>query len=390
MKIKSEHISKSQNDSYDYSTEDSSAITLFLSGDVMTGRGLDQILPHAGNPTLYESYMNSANGYVELAENRNGPIPKQVYFSYIWGDALKELNRVRPDVRIINLETTLTESNDYWQGKAVHYRMHPDNTGCLTAARIDFCSLANNHILDWGYSGLTETIETLENFKVRFAGAGYNLDEAETPAVIQIEGKGRIIIFSYGSPTSGVPFNWAAERNRSGINFLRDLSDETIRKIKTRVVAEKQMGDVVVASIHWGSNWGYDIPSEHIEFAHRLIDIAGVDLIHGHSSHHPRPVEVYKGKLIIYGAGDLLNDYEGIRGYEQFRDDLTLMYFASVNPSTGKLIKLQTVAMQIKKFKLIYAADKDTGWLLNEMNRECEKFDVKFEFGGDNILSLKW
>ena len=77
-----------------------------------------------------------------------------------------------------------------------------------------------------------------------------------------------------------------------------------------------------MASIHWGDNWGYDIPREQTTFAHKLIDEAGVDVIHGHSSHHPKGIEVYKDKPIIYGCGDFIDDYEGISGYENFRDDL--------------------------------------------------------------------
>jgi poly-gamma-glutamate synthesis protein (capsule biosynthesis protein) len=69
----------------------SSFITLFLCGDVMTGRGIGPVLPHPGNPILYEGYMKSARGYVELPEEANGPIPKRVTFSYIRGDALAEL-----------------------------------------------------------------------------------------------------------------------------------------------------------------------------------------------------------------------------------------------------------------------------------------------------------
>jgi poly-gamma-glutamate synthesis protein (capsule biosynthesis protein) len=390
MKTKIEHNSQSLSENYDLNTGDSSYITLFLCGDVMTGRGIDQVLPYAGDPTLYESYMNSAEGYVELAENLNGPIPKPVDFSYIWGDALNELNNAEPDLRIINLETSVTKSNDYWQGKAVHYRMHPDNIECLTSAKIDFCSIANNHVLDWGYSGLTETIETIKKSEIRFAGAGYNLKEAEAPAVIKIGRKGRVIIFSYGSITSGVPLSWAAENNRSGINLLRDFSDETIQQIKKQVAAIKQQGDVVVASIHWGSNWGYDIPSNHTEFAHKLIDIADVDLIHGHSSHHPRPIEIYKDKLIIYGAGDFLNDYEGITGYQQFRDDLTLMYFVDVRTLNGKLLNLRMVPMQIKKYRLNYASKEDAEWLTDIMNSECEKFKTHFELREDNTLSFRW
>lgn len=95
-------------------TEDAKAhgsdeITMFLCGDVMTERGIDQILPGAGTPELHEDYVSDALTYVELAEKANGPIPRPVDFGYIWGDALAELKRRALDVRIVNLETSVTE-----------------------------------------------------------------------------------------------------------------------------------------------------------------------------------------------------------------------------------------------------------------------------------------
>ena len=105
-------------------------------------------------------------------------------------------------------------------------------------------------------------------------------------------------------------------------------------------------------SIHWGGNWGYQIAPAQVKFAHKLVDEAGVDIIHGHSSHHVKGIEVYKGKLIIYGSGDFLNDYEGIGGYEHFRSELSLMYFVSVEPSTGKIVQLQMTPTRIKHFKV--------------------------------------
>ena len=155
-------------------------IKLFLCGDVMTGRGIDQILPHPGNPTLYEGYMKSAAGYVELAEEANGPILKPVSFSYIWGDALAELRLRKPDLRIINLETAITRSNDV-QEKAVNYRMNPDNIPCITAADIECCALANNHVLDWGYQGLAETLDTLRKAGIKTTGAGANIRRSSSP-----------------------------------------------------------------------------------------------------------------------------------------------------------------------------------------------------------------
>jgi poly-gamma-glutamate capsule biosynthesis protein CapA/YwtB (metallophosphatase superfamily) len=365
-------------------------ITLFMTGDVMTGRGIDQVLPHPGDPLIPESYMKSAIGYVELAEQANGLIQKPVEFSYIWGDALEELERVRPDVRIINLETSITISDDYWEGKGIYYRMHPQNVPTLTAAKIDVCSLANNHVLDWGYAGLTQTLETLNKAHINSAGAGQDLHAAEMPAVMEVEGKGRVLVFSYGLGSSGIPASWAASAGKPGVNLLENLSDQTIRHIKEKVEAVKQPGDIVVASIHWGDNWGYDIPPAQTAFAHKLIDEAGVDVIHGHSSHHVKGIEVYKEKPILYGSGDFLNDYEGIGGYESFRDDLALMYFVSVEPSTGKLVHLQMTPMQIKHFRANRASSADALWLRDILNREGKKLGTRVEMSQDYTLTLRW
>lgn len=368
----------------------SEIITIFMAGDVMTGRGIDQVLPHPSDAQIHESYIIDARGYVDLAEKANGPIQKPVDFAYIWGDALQELERMKPDLRLINLETSITTSDDYWEGKGIHYRMNPENIYSLTAAEIDFCSLANNHVLDWGYAGLSETLETLKKAKINYAGAGLNLQEAGTPAVMGVEGKGRVIVISYGLETSGIPSSWAASGDMPGVNLLKNVSDETIRQIKAKVEAVKQLGDVVLASIHWGSNWGYEIPHQQSEFAHRLIDEAGVDVIHGHSSHHVKGIEVYKGKIIIYGSGDFLNDYEGIGGYEDFRSDLALMYFVSLDPSTGKLTDLQITPMQIKNLKSNRASKEDALWLGEVLNREGRKLGTRVEMNQDNTLTLKW
>ncbi|MGZ8237038.1 MAG: CapA family protein [Methylobacter sp.] len=296
----------------------SQTITLFLCGDVMTGRGIDQVLPYPVQPRIYEPYMTSAQGYVKLAEKANGPIPKPVDFAYIWGDALEELRRAAPDARLINLETAVTTSPGFWPGKGINYRLAPRNIPCITAAKIDYCMLANNHVLDWGYDGLTETLTTLAGANLKVAGAGRNLKEAEAPAIIEVAGKGRVLLFGFGDESSGIPYEWSARGDRPGVNLLPDLSEGTAGRIAGRVTALKQKGDCVVASIHWGGNWGYQILNAQREFAHRLIDQAHVDVVHGHSSHHPKGIEVYRGKPILYGCGDFLNDYEGIQVTRNF------------------------------------------------------------------------
>jgi poly-gamma-glutamate synthesis protein (capsule biosynthesis protein) len=362
---------------------------MFLCGDVMIGRGIDQVLPHPGDPAIHESYVKSAVDYVKLAETVNGPIPRPVDFSYIWGNALDELEEARPDVRIINLETSVTDSDD-WMPKGINYRMHPDNIPCLTVAKIDCCVLANNHTLDWGYSGLTETLQTLRKVDIKSAGAGGNIKQAEAPAIVEVAGKGRVIVFSFGSVTSGIPRAWAAAEARPGVNLLADLSDRTAGYIAESVRQVKRPGDIVVASIHWGGNWGYRIPRDQSEFAHKLIDRAGVDVIHGHSSHHAKGIELYNGKPVLYGCGDFLNDYEGISGYEGFRNDLALMYLVSMTPASGDLVRLMMTPLRIKRFRLNRASREDARWLRDTLNREGRYLRTGVELNADNTLTLGW
>lgn len=364
-------------------------ITLFLCGDVMTGRGIDQVLPHPNPPHLMEPYVTSALQYVELAERMNGPIGRPVDFAYIWGEALAELQRAAPDLRIINLETAVTTSEDY-EPKGINYRMNPRNMPCITAAAIDCCVLGNNHVLDWGRGGLIETLDSLAAAGIKTAGAGRDLSQAQAPAILEIPGKGRVIVFSFADVSSGVPRSWAASAEKPGIDLLPDLSENTAVRVGEPVRQVKRAGDVIVASIHWGGNWGYEIPREQRDFAHALIDLAGVDVVHGHSSHHPKAIEIYRGRPILYGCGDLLDDYEGIEGYDEFRDDLVLMYFPSIDPGNGRLIKFEMSPFQIRNFRLNRAAQEDVAWLRATLDRECDLFGTRVTMSEAGRLALRW
>lgn len=342
----------------------------------MTGRGIDQILPHPCDPRIHEPYVRSATGYLELAEQAHGAIPKPVDFAYIWGDALTELQRRPADVRIVNLETAITRHDGYAR-KGINYRMSPQNVPCLAAAGIDCCVLANNHVLDWERPGLLDTLGCLHAAGIRTAGAGVTIAEAETPAVIDVPGGSRVLVFAFGSKTSGVPAAWAAAADHPGVSFLADLSERSVDRIRAQVLRERRSGDVVVASIHWGANWGYEVPEEQAAFAHGLIERAGVDVVHGHSSHHPKGIEIYGGRPILYGCGDFLNDYEGISGYEEFRDDLTLMYFLVMQPHDGRLVQLTMKPLQIRRFRLTDASPGDVAWLSGALNRASAGFGTR-------------
>jgi poly-gamma-glutamate synthesis protein (capsule biosynthesis protein) len=365
-----------------------SDLTFFLSGDVMLGRGIDQVLPHPVPPGLYEPYVRSALGYVELAERASGALPRPVDFGYVWGDALEELRLRAPQARIVNLETAVTLAEDAWPGKGIHYRMHPRNAPCLAAAGIDCCVLANNHVLDWGVAGLEETLKTLQAAGLRAAGAGRDAEEAAAPAVLEWAAGERLLVFSYAMESSGVPPAWAAGPERPGVNLLADLSRQSCDAIARQVAAARLPGDRVVVSIHWGGNWGYAVSREERAFAHRLIDAGAADVLHGHSSHHARGIELYRGRAILYGCGDFVNDYEGIGGHESWRPELTLMYFVTLGADGGEVASLVLVPMRMRRFRLQRASDEEAQWLAGTLDRESRALGTRVELATSRELRV--
>ncbi|MEE1812801.1 CapA family protein [Streptomyces sp. BE133] len=364
------------------------AVTLFLGGDVMLGRGVDQILPHPADPALREAYIRDARAYVDLAEAASGPIPRPVDFRWPWGVALLVLDDAAPDVRVVNLETAVTSDGDFAPDKSVHYRMSPANLPCLAAARPDVCALANNHALDFGPRGLHETLDALAEAGLRTAGAGRDQVRARQPAIVPLGAGGRVLVFSFGMPSSGIPKDWAATGQRAGVNVLAEPSTAAAAAFADRLRQVRQQGDITVASVHWGSNWGYDVSRCEVRFAHALLD-AGVDVVHGHSSHHPRPLEVYRDRLILYGCGDLIDDYEGIGGYESYRDDLRVLYLVSVEADTGRLIDARMVPLQARRMRLEHASPEDTEWLRAVLDRHSREFGTRVDGGPDGTLTLR-
>jgi poly-gamma-glutamate synthesis protein (capsule biosynthesis protein) len=220
------------------------------------------------------------------------------------------------------------------------------------------------------------------------AGAGRSAEDAARPAIVDSSGKGRVLVFGFGMPSSGIPHAWAAGETRPGVNLLPDSSPRSVSRAVERMERGRRPGDRIVASIHWGGNWGYDVPREQRELAHRLIE-AGADVVHGHSSHHPKGIEVYAGRLVLYGCGDLLNDYEGISGYEEFRGDRVLAYLAALDPS-GKLTRLDLLPYRIRRFRLERAAREDARWLRDTLDREGRALGTGVELAPDGSLTVRW
>ncbi|HTY30954.1 CapA family protein [Mycobacterium sp.] len=369
-------------------SRDSSVVTLLLGGDVMLGRGVDQILPHPGEAELREPHLRDARGYVRLAEHANGPIPRPVHWQWPWGDVLALLDEAAPDARLINLETTITTGGEFAEHKTVCYRMHPDNMPALTALRPDVCALANNHILDFGYQGLADTVAALAAAGIQGVGAGADLPAAHRRAVVGARGGHRVLVGSVAMKSAGVPESWAARYDRPGVWLIRDPSLRDVAdEVAAEVLAHKREGDVAVVSVHWGSNWGYALAPSEVAFAHRLID-AGINVVHGHSSHHPRPIEIYRGKPILYGCGDVIDDYEGIGGHEPFRGDLRLLYLADIDPVGGEEVSLRMIPLRVRRMRLERASQADAEWLRKTIEHTSRRFGTRVAARSDDLLEV--
>lgn len=325
---------------------------LFLAGDLMAGRGVDAVLPKAlRDGTLREGAATHARDYVEYARraslmaNRN-KVERSV--EDILGDLLPTLDARAPlALRLVNLETALTTSTSFSQ-KAVNYRASRENgIALLEALHIDVVTLANNHLMDFGSQGLIDTLEGLDASSVRRVGAGRAMSEAF--AVKRIDRSDvTASVFGACMLNSGVPCAWYPGMNTPGVALLR--TEDDVRRLLSAIEAERRWSPfwqhrLIVVSLHAGSNWGWNIEPEIVRLARAIVD-SGADVVHGHSSHHARRAELYRGKLILYGCGELLNDYEGIRDWDGFpaRDfggNLRFAYFPEIDASTGEFRSME-------------------------------------------------
>ncbi len=349
----------------------------------MTGRGVDQILAHPVDPAIYEQWAKSATDYVVLAERRNGPIPFPVDPGYVWGDVLRFVTEREAATLVINLETAVTDRGEPWPSKGIHYRMSPRNLDCLTAAGVDICCLANNHTLDWSYEGLDQTLASLTDAGLAKSGAGEDRVDAWKPGTVSLV-ESDVSVLSLGMTSSGIPAEWAALVDKPGVATIGSNVDSSVELVGASW--SRPDSGMFIVSIHWGPNWGYEIPDLHRRLARRLIDDARVDVVYGHSSHHPIGIEIYRGKPILYGCGDLINDYEGIRGHEEFRPDLRVVYLLDFDPNSGNVEELELAAFISRRLSLESAPREEVRWLAERLADQSRELGTRFEHTADGRL----
>lgn len=367
--------------------------TLFLCGDVMTGQGIDPLLSPEFEHLSSRS-MASALDYVHgadaagVAHAAGEPLPRPVCFAYPWGDALTLLRREQPDLRLVSLEATITARGTP-SAMPVQARLPPQQLPALAALGVDGVVLANHHVLDWGQEGLHDTLQCLRQAGIAGIGAGHDRAEAEQEGQWLLPGKARVRLFAFAHPSSGVAPDAAAGEGRAGVSWLQSLDEQAIAGLASRIREGRREGDIVVVSLHWGSHWGYEVSAEQRRFAHALIDEAGVDLVWGHSSRHPRPIEVYRGRLILYGVGSFLKDAAGATGHEALRPELAALYLPRL-AADGALAGLRLWPLRVHLFRLKRAGASDGQWLATSLGRACRGHGCTLEPQPDGSLRLVW
>ena len=291
-------------------------------------------------------------------------------YAYPWGNILPILKNT--DINIINLETTLSNSNKKIP-KVFNFKATPDKVKSLTKASINVVNLANNHILDFDTEGLLETIQTLNAAGIKHVGAGKNLEMAKKMVTIKKNGI-KIGVIGY----TDYPKAWAATKEKTGTNFIQIGS---IQKIKNDIKTAKKNVDILIITIHWGPNMRQQPPKEFQDFAHQIIN-AGADIIHGHSAHIFQGVEVYKDKLIMYDTGDFVDDY---KVDSLLRNDQSFLFLVTVNKTGIKKIKL--IPLLISNMQV----NKAEGEEKKEMIKKIKKLSAEFNTHIDkkNMIEIK-
>ncbi|ORX80456.1 hypothetical protein K493DRAFT_342554 [Basidiobolus meristosporus CBS 931.73] len=369
-----------------------------LLGDVMPGRLFNHSL---GLPS--EAAGMTADDFEECFPELLQEDPDR-----IWGSVLPVLESC--DVRIINLECAAGTKDP--ENDAYSHCMHPEVVNKLLKGKVDMCCLANNHALDMGPAGLKSMVTALNASGIKWAGVG-KLGQARRACRYSSVG-----LLSYADHF----IEWAATENSIGINYF-DIAGFTVNgtgninrqrvtsisEITKMVETIRSQVQLVVVGIHWGDNFTWQPPRVFQEFARALIDESDIDVVFGHSAHHVQGVEIYNGKVILYGCGDFLDDYDvyvralkagrqlssdedsdeeseeepfDFEPFRKHRSDLSFMYIIhteETNHGSCVIRQLELIPTRIQDLQVNLAEGEDRQWVIDKMSSLCEELGTHVE-----------
>lgn len=193
-----------------------------------------------------------------------------------------------------NVEGPLTNRGTPEQDKTFVFRSPPDKvSAALKEAGFNVASLANNHTLDYGAEGLTQTIEALDKVNILHVGAGADLAAARQPAILQFNGQ-RVAMLAYSMT---LPENFFAGPGKAGTAFGHEAH------VRADIQAARERADIVLVSFHWGQEGKTTLRDYQTHLGHIAID-AGASAVIGHHPHILQGIEQYKDGIILYSLGN--------------------------------------------------------------------------------------
>ena len=319
-------------------------------------------------------------GDVMLGRLVSDTLERRHEYRWPWGDVLPILRAA--DLFFVNLECALTRRTDRWADggyKPFYFRADPAAVKMLQLGRVDFASLANNHIGDFGAAGLRDTIATLDAAGIAHAGAGIDSLAARLPALLTRAGP-RVAVVAFAD----YPEEWAATATTPGINYTPvSLEREYFDEVKVTLAVAREQADLVVFSIHWGPNMRERPSPEFQAFARAVID-AGADIFWGHSAHVVHGIEWWRGRPILYDTGDLVDDYAVD---PDLRNDLSAVFLLTV--ASQAVRRIEVVPVQIAALQARMARGRERDWFLDRFRAHCAELgtDIIVEPGPVHIVA---
>ena len=281
------------------------------------------------------------------------------------------------DYRIVNLEAPITEDNP--KNKILktgpHLRMSSDTImPYLHQLKIDAVTMANNHILDYGDKGVTDTFNELVDHKIKYIGAGNDLTEAKKPLSLHKDGM-KIAILNFCENEWSI-----AEEDSPGANPM-DIIDNT-----NQIREAKASHDKVIIIVHGGHEY-YNLPSPRMQKQYRFYADQGADIVVGHHTHCISGNEVYKGVPIYYSLGNFL--FTSQSTIEDWYTGLVL----EVNIEKGNLTsKLHPVEQQKETFELSLLIGKKREDIIKRISKynAIIEDEEKLKNEWDNYVDTKY
>lgn len=212
-------------------------------------------------------------------------------FASEWFDTMQSA-----DIAMLNCEYAISDRGEPMPGKAYTFLSKPENTRFYNELGVDFVTLANNHVFDYGEDAFYDTLSTLDEYGIDHAGAGGNAEEAQKPFYYIIDGRKIAFI----SATRAEKYILTPEAKEDSPGVFRCYDTERLLEV---IAETKQNCDYVVLFVHWGTEYSAKLERVQKTTSHEYID-AGADLIIGSHAHQLQGIEFYNGKAIFYNLGN--------------------------------------------------------------------------------------